>query len=79
MNKKFNRIICGVMCMVMMIPMLAGCDKEKDDTNSEVSVPHVTSMDTVNSVPETFDIPAQESPLAKEEFVFGNVFFLTRL
>ena len=76
MNKKFNRIVCGIMCAALIVPMFAGCDNKNEETESIVSVPHVTSMDeSVNSVPETFDIPAQESPLAKEEFVFGNVFF----
>ena len=77
MNKKFTRIACGALCLAVMVPLFAGCGEKGNEPTEEstASIPHVTSMESVTSVPETNDIPAEESPLANEEFVFGNVFF----
>ena len=77
MNNKITRIVCGTMCFAMLLPMLAGCKDKGDNgsTESAASLPPVISMTSEAVVPETNDVPAKESPLAKEEFVLGNVFF----
>ncbi|MBQ5439323.1 MAG: hypothetical protein IIT49_00910, partial [Clostridia bacterium] len=73
MNKLY-KIISVCLCSAMVLP-LSACGKEpveetesKNDVSSVAVVSHVTVVDSN-------DIPVNESPLAKEEFIFGNVFF----
>ncbi|MBQ2348522.1 MAG: hypothetical protein II388_09170, partial [Clostridia bacterium] len=74
MNKLY-KIISVCLCSAMVLPLFSGCGKEteeptesKNDVSSIAVVSHVTVVDSN-------DIPVNESPLAKEEFIFGNVFF----
>ena len=73
MNKSL-KIICSALCVTMFFSMLTACKekgKDSEDTDTDVS-----SAATVSSVPiDTNEVPAAQSPLAQEEFIFGNVFF----
>ena len=74
MNKSL-KIICSALCVAMMLSLLTACNKESEQetVSSEWSPSSLPSAST--SSVNTNDVPAIESPLAKEEFIFGNVFF----
>ncbi|MBQ3692020.1 MAG: hypothetical protein II931_01675, partial [Clostridia bacterium] len=74
--KKSLKIICSALCAAMVFPILTACDKEgKSEAESSAPEPGFSVSDVSTAPIDTNDVPAVESPLAKEEFIFGNVFF----
>ena len=75
MNKSL-KIICSALCVALTLPLLTACDKEgKEETTSSASAVSPAAPEVSTAPIDTNDVPAIESPLAKEEFIFGNVFF----
>ena len=72
----WQKIASCVLCAAVLLPSLSACSEGSGETQSSSQPKNETSLVAVVSMlPNTNDVPAKESPLAKEEFIFGNVFF----